>query len=48
MPNVIVTPHTAGYGPHTEERRLNVITDNVRRFVAGEPLINVTDKARWY
>jgi phosphoglycerate dehydrogenase-like enzyme len=48
MPNVIITPHTAGYGPHTEERRLNVITDNVRRFVAGEALVNVTDKARWY
>ena len=48
MPNVIITPHTAGFGPHTEERRLNVILDNVRRFVAGEPLANVTDKARWY
>lgn len=48
MENVIVTPHSAGYGPHTEERRLNVVLDNVRRFVAGESLANVTDKARWY
>lgn len=48
MPNVIITPHTAGFGPHTEERRLSVVLDNVRRFVAGEELANVTDKARWY
>jgi phosphoglycerate dehydrogenase-like enzyme len=48
MENVIVTPHSADTGPHTEERRLNVVLDNVRRFVAGEPLATVTDKARWY
>jgi phosphoglycerate dehydrogenase-like enzyme len=48
MENVIITPHTAGFGPHTDERRLRTVVDNVRRFVAGEPLANVTDKARWY
>lgn len=48
MENVILTPHSAGYGPHTEERRLHVVLDNVRRFVAGEPLATVADKARWY
>ena len=48
MDNVIITPHSAGYGPHTEERRLRVVLENVRRFVAGQPLVNVADKARWY
>ncbi len=48
MENVIVTPHSADAGPHTEERRLRVVLDNVRRFVAGEPLATVVDKARWY
>ncbi len=48
MENVIVTPHSAGYGPHTANRRLAVITDNVRRFVAGEPLHNIADISRWY
>lgn len=48
MEHVIVTPHSAGYGPHTEERRLNVVLENVRRFVAGAPLATVADKARWY
>jgi phosphoglycerate dehydrogenase-like enzyme len=48
MENVIITPHSAGYGPHTDERRLRTIVDNVGRFARGEPLLNVTDKARWY
>ena len=48
MENVIVTPHSAGYGPGTEARRLAVVVDNVRRFIAGEPLTNIADKQRWY
>ncbi len=48
MENVIVTPHSADAGPHTDERRLAVVLENVRHFVAGEPLATVTDKARWY
>ncbi len=48
MEQVVITPHVAGVGPRTEERRLGVVLENVRRFVAGEPLANVTDKARWY
>ena len=48
MENIVITPHSAGYGPHLEERRLAVVLDNVRRFVAGEPLLNVADKALWY
>jgi phosphoglycerate dehydrogenase-like enzyme len=48
MDNVIITPHVAGFGPHTDERRLRIVVENVRRFVAGQPLANVADKARWY
>ena len=48
MENVVITPHSAGHGPHLEERRLRVVLENVRRFVAGEPLENVADKALWY
>lgn len=48
MENVIITPHSAGYGPHTDDRRLRVVLENVRRFVAGRALVNVTDKTRWY
>ncbi len=48
MENVILTPHIAGCSPRIAERHLAVLLDNVRRFVAGEPLCNVVNKARWY
>jgi phosphoglycerate dehydrogenase-like enzyme len=47
-PNVLLTPHTAGYGPYLDERRQEIIVDNARRFVRGEPLRNVVDKAHWF
>jgi phosphoglycerate dehydrogenase-like enzyme len=45
---VILTPHVAGYSPRIAERHLGVLLENVRRFVAGEALLNVVDKARWF
>ena len=48
MPNVLITPHTAGHGPYLDDRRLDVLLDNARRFVAGQPLRNLVDKARWF
>jgi phosphoglycerate dehydrogenase-like enzyme len=48
MPGVLLTPHTAGYGPYLDERRYEIILDNCRRFVAGQPLRNLVDKARWF
>ncbi len=47
-PNVLLTPHTAGYGPYLEERRYEVILDNARRFAKGQPLRNLVDKANWF
>ncbi|MCB0995647.1 MAG: D-2-hydroxyacid dehydrogenase [Acidimicrobiales bacterium] len=48
MDNVLITPHSAGAGPGTDQRRLDVVTDNVGRFVSGTPLRNVADLARGY
>jgi phosphoglycerate dehydrogenase-like enzyme len=48
MPNVLLTPHTAGYGPYLDDRRLEILLDNARRFAAGQPLRNVVDKANWF
>jgi phosphoglycerate dehydrogenase-like enzyme len=48
MPNVLLTPHTAGHGPYLDDRRREVLVDNAKRFVAGEPLRNLVDKARWF
>jgi len=48
MPGVLLTPHTAGYGPYLEDWRFEIILDNCRRFLAGRPLRNLVDKARWF
>jgi phosphoglycerate dehydrogenase-like enzyme len=48
MPNVIITPHTAAASPRVAERHLEVLLDNMRRFVAGAPLRNVVDKRNWF
>jgi phosphoglycerate dehydrogenase-like enzyme len=48
MPGVLITPHTAGFGPHLDERRFSVLLDNCRRFAAGQPLRNVVDKENWF
>jgi phosphoglycerate dehydrogenase-like enzyme len=48
MSNVIVTPHVAGYAPCIAERHLRVLLENLRRFVAGQPLRNIVDKRSWY
>jgi len=48
MPGVLLTPHTAGYGPHLDDRRFEILLDNCRRFLAGQPLRNVVDKASWF
>lgn len=48
LPGVLLTPHTAGHGPYLDDRRYEVLSDNCRRFAAGEPLRNLVDKARWF
>jgi phosphoglycerate dehydrogenase-like enzyme len=47
-PNVIVTAHSSGLTPRSLERYRELLADNVRRFVAGEPLRNVVDKSLGY
>jgi phosphoglycerate dehydrogenase-like enzyme len=48
MENVIITPHVAGYSPAIAGRHLELLVDNVRRFVHGQELRNVADKAAWF
>jgi phosphoglycerate dehydrogenase-like enzyme len=48
MPNVLLTPHMAGYGPHLNERRFQIIQDNCRAFANGQALRNVVDKGNWF
>jgi phosphoglycerate dehydrogenase-like enzyme len=46
--NVIITPHTAGQSPAGERRRHELFRENLRRFAAGEMLLNVVDKTVGY
>ncbi|MEL6907828.1 MAG: D-2-hydroxyacid dehydrogenase [Planctomycetota bacterium] len=48
MPNVVITPHVASRAALTGERRSALLAENLRRFGAGEPLLNVVDKAAGY
>ncbi|MFT5783738.1 MAG: glyoxylate/hydroxypyruvate reductase A [Candidatus Krumholzibacteriia bacterium] len=48
MENVIITPHVASRSALTGERRWKIIKENLRRFSAGEDLVNVVDKQSGY
>lgn len=48
FPNVILTPHTAGYSPVIARRHLEALVANVGRFARGEPTENVVNKALWF
>ena len=45
LPNVRCTPHISAWTHQLFERRYAVIGDNIRRFVAGTPLLNVVRPA---
>ncbi|MGH7616909.1 MAG: D-2-hydroxyacid dehydrogenase [Gemmatimonadaceae bacterium] len=48
MPNVIVSPHSASTVVQENDRLTDLFIDNLRRFLAGEPLVNLFDHARKY
>lgn len=48
MPNVMITPHSSGHSPHSGRRMFALFKENLRRFAAGEPLLNVVDKRAQY
>jgi phosphoglycerate dehydrogenase-like enzyme len=45
LPNVVITPHVSGASTASVGA---LVIENLRRFVAGEPLINRVDPARGY
>ncbi|RWB95031.1 MAG: D-2-hydroxyacid dehydrogenase [Mesorhizobium sp.] len=48
MPNVIVTPHVAGWMTDYDNRVLEIFADNLQRFIEKKPLRNVVDLTRGY
>lgn len=44
LPNVIATPHSAGFSDGNEPRVAQQFLDNLRRWIAGEPLGNLATR----
>lgn len=47
-PNVIITPHVASDSDLGREAHLQVVQENLRRYVAGDKMLSVVDVARGY
>jgi phosphoglycerate dehydrogenase-like enzyme len=43
LDNVMISPHSSNSSPHVRERTLALFTENLRRFKAGEDLLNRVD-----
>ncbi len=48
QPNVFISPHMSGLTPHYDDRAATIFAENLRRYLANEPLFNVIDKTRGY
>jgi phosphoglycerate dehydrogenase-like enzyme len=48
VPNLLITPHTSGFRHDHWDAAVDLFAENLRRFEAGEPLINVVDKRAGY
>jgi phosphoglycerate dehydrogenase-like enzyme len=48
MENVLITPHVGARSPHSAARRDQAVIENVRRYLAGEPLLDIVDKQVGY
>lgn len=48
LPNVIITPHMAGFRPDHWDAATRLFAENLRRFETGEPLLNQVDKVAGY
>jgi phosphoglycerate dehydrogenase-like enzyme len=48
LPNVIVTPHTSWSSGRVLDRSVDLFCENLRRFAAGEALLNVVDPDAGY
>jgi len=47
-PNVLITPHVAGFAPAYHEQVGALFRENLRRFLDGEPLLNQVDRTAGY
>lgn len=48
LPNVFISPHISGMTPFYNERAAVIFTENLRRYLAGDPLYNLVNKMEGY
>ena len=48
LPNVLLTPHIAAFGSDYWKPAVELFLENVARFTAGKPLLNLVDKRSGY
>jgi phosphoglycerate dehydrogenase-like enzyme len=48
MPNVLISPHAAAVNEHYNGRAMALFAENLRRYLAGESLLNVVDVQAGY
>lgn len=48
VPNLLITPHIAGFRRDHWDAAIALFAENRRRFAAGQPLVNVVDKSAGY
>ncbi len=48
VPEILITPHVAGFDDLLWERQYELYAENLRRYFAGEPLLGLVDKQKGY
>ncbi len=48
MENVVISPHVSGFTLHYDDWATDLFAENLRRFLADEPLINLVDRREGY
>ena len=48
LPRVVMTPHVSDYSPRYRDNQYVFYRENLRRYMAGEPLLNLIDINRGY
>jgi len=48
LPNLLLTPHTAAFTEKLWDRHYALFSENLRRYLAGQPLFAVVDKQKGY
>jgi phosphoglycerate dehydrogenase-like enzyme len=48
LDNTIVSPHVSGFLPSYDDRCADLFAENLRRYLAGIPLLNLVDRVRGY